>query len=86
MALATDCNPGTCYTSSMPFVIALAVRELRMTPAEALYAATAGSARTLGLRGRIAVADSADLTVLDAPSYLHLAYRPGVPLASALAL
>jgi len=86
VALATDCNPGTCFTSSMPFVIALAVRELRMTPAEALYAATAGSARTLGLRGRIAVGEPADLTVLDAPSYLHLAYRPGVPLASALAL
>ena len=84
VALATDCNPGTCYTSSMPFVIALAVRELRMTPAEALYAATAGSARTLGLRGRIAVGEPADLTVLDAPSYLHLAYRPGVPLASTL--
>ena len=84
VALATDCNPGTCFTSSMPFVIALAVRELRMTPAEALYAATAGSARTLGLHGRIAVGEPADLTVLDAPSHLHLAYRPGVPLASAL--
>jgi imidazolonepropionase len=84
VALATDCNPGTCFTSSMPFVIALAVRELRMTPAEALYAATAGSARTLGRHGRIAVGEPADLTVLDAPSYLHLAYRPGVPLASAL--
>ncbi len=84
VALATDCNPGTCFTSSMPFVIALAVRELRMTPAEALYAATAGSAQTLGLPGRIAVGERADLTVLDAPSHLHLAYRPGVPLASTL--
>ena len=84
VALATDCNPGTCYTSSMPFVIALAVRELRMTPGEALYAATAGSAATLGLRGRIAVGEPADLALLDAPSHVHLAYRPGVPLASAL--
>ena len=84
VALATDCNPGTCFTSSMPFVIALAVRELRMTPAQALYAATAGSARTLGLTGRLAVGEPADLAVLDAPSHVHLAYRPGVPLARAL--
>ncbi len=68
----------------MPFVIALAVRELRMTPAEALYAATAGSAATLGARGRIAVGEPAELTVLDAPSHVHLAYRPGVSIASAL--
>ena len=81
---ASDCNPGTSYTSSMPFVIALAVRELRMTPAQALYAATAGSARTLGLTGRLAVGEPADLAVLDAPSHLHLAYRPGVPLTRAL--
>jgi len=84
VALATDCNPGTCFTSSMPFVIALAVRELRMTPAEALYAATAGSAATLGARGRIAVGEPAELTVLDAPSHVHLAYRPGVSIASVL--
>ena len=79
IALATDCNPGTCYSSSMPFVIALAVRELGLTPAEALYAATAGGARALRRTdvGRIAVGLRADLTVLDAPSYLHLAYRPG---------
>jgi imidazolonepropionase len=86
VALATDCNPGTCFTSSMPFVIALAVRETGMTPAEALWAATAGSARSL-LRddvGTIAPGARADLAVLDAPSYLHLAYRPGVPLARAL--
>src|SRR5439155_9539123 len=47
LALASDCNPGTCYSSSMPFMIALAVREMGLTPAEALYAATAGSARSL---------------------------------------
>jgi imidazolonepropionase len=82
VALATDCNPGSSYTSSMPFCIALAVREMRMTPAEAIAAATAGGA--LALRrddiGRLRVGLRADLIVLDAPSYLHLAYRPGVPL------
>lgn len=88
VALATDCNPGTCFTSSMPFVIALAVREMGMTPAEALWAATAGSARSL-LRedvGTVAAGSRADLVVLDAPSYAHLAYRPGVPLAHTLEL
>lgn len=86
VALATDCNPGTSYTSSMPFVIALAVREMGMTPGEAVWAATAGAARSLRREdvGRIAVGGPADLAVLAAPSHLHLAYRPGVPLARAL--
>jgi imidazolonepropionase len=86
VALATDCNPGSCYTSSMPFCIALAVREMGMTPAEAVWAATAGGAAALdrGDVGRLGVGARADLTVLDAPSYRHLAYRPGVPLARAL--
>jgi imidazolonepropionase len=86
VALATDCNPGTSYTSSMPFVIALAVRELRMTPDEAVWAATAGGARALRRDdvGRIAPGARADLAVLDAPSRLHLAYRPGVPIARTL--
>ena len=84
VALATDCNPGSSYTSSMPFCIALAVRDMRMTPAEAVHAATAGSARALRRDdiGRLTVGARADLTVLDAPSHLHLAYRPGVPLIS----
>ncbi len=86
VALASDCNPGTCYTSSMPFVIALAVRELGMTPAEAVHAATAAAARSLGLDRRVAVGCPAELAVLDAPSHLHLAYRPGVPIARALEL
>ena len=88
VALATDCNPGTSYTSSMPFVIALAVRELGMTPGEALWAATAGGARALRRDdiGRIAPGSRADLTVLDAPSHVHLAYRPGVPIARVLEL
>jgi imidazolonepropionase len=88
IALATDCNPGTCYSSSMPFVIALAVREMGLTPAQALYAATAGSAQALRRTdiGRIVVGSRADFAVLEAPSYIHLAYRPGVPIARALEL
>jgi imidazolonepropionase len=82
VALATDCNPGSSFTSSMAFCIALAVREMRMTPAEAVEAATAGGADALRRSdiGRIAVGARADLVVLDAPSYVHLAYRPGTPL------
>ena len=81
VAIATDCNPGSCFTSSMPFCIALAVREMAMTPAEALWSATAGGARALGRTdvGRLSLGSAADLAVLDAPSYVHLAYRPGVP-------
>jgi imidazolonepropionase len=86
VALATDCNPGSCYTSSMPFCVALAVREMSMTPAEAVWAATAGGAAALRRTdvGHLGVGARADLTVLDAPSYRHLAYRPGVPLAHPL--
>jgi imidazolonepropionase len=88
VALATDCNPGTCYSSSMPFVIALAVREMGLTPGQAVYAATAGSAKSLRRTdiGRIEVGAKADLTVLDAPSHVHLSYRAGVPIARALDL
>ena len=82
VALASDCNPGSCYSSSMPLCIALAVREMGMSPGEALHAATAGGARALARTdvGRLTVGAAADLVVLDAPSFLHLAYRPGVPL------
>ncbi|MFF5291234.1 imidazolonepropionase [Paractinoplanes globisporus] len=82
VALATDCNPGSSYTSSMPFCIALAVREMKMTPTEAVHAATAGGARALRRDdvGVLRAGARADLIVLDAPSHLHLAYRPGVPL------
>ena len=68
----------------MPFVIALAVRELRMTTAEALWAATAGGAEALRRTdvGTLAVGSRADLVVLDAPSYVHLAYRPGSNLVA----
>jgi imidazolonepropionase len=82
IALATDCNPGSSYTSSMAFCIALAVREMRLAPGEAIHAATAGGARALRRDdiGHLNVGGQADLVILDAPSALHLAYRPGVPL------
>ena len=84
VALATDCNPGSGYSSSMPFVVALAVREMRMSPAEALWSATAGGAAALRRDdvGHLRVGARADLAVLDAPSHTYLAYRPGVPLVS----
>lgn len=84
VALAADCNPGTSYTTSIPLCIALAVRELHMTPDEALWAATAGGARALRRDdvGVIAPGKRADLAFLDAPSHIHFAYRPGVPLVS----
>jgi imidazolonepropionase len=86
VALATDCNPGSCFTSSMPFCIALAVREMGMSPAEALWSATAGGARALRRHdvGHLRAGARPDMCVLDAPSYRHLAYRPGVPIASTL--
>jgi imidazolonepropionase len=84
VALATDCNPGSSYTSSMPFCLALAVREMRMTPDEALWAATAGGARALRRDdvGLLAPGARADLVLLAAPSPIHLAYRPGVNLVA----
>jgi len=85
VAIATNCNPGSSYTTSMSFCIALAVRDLRMTIEEALLAATAGGARSLRRDelGRLAPGARADALLLDAPSYTHLVYRPGVPLVSA---
>ena len=84
VAIATDCNPGTSYTSSMPFCIALAVREMGLTPTEALAAATTGGAASLRRTdvGHLRPGARADLVILDAPSHLHLAYRPGVPLVA----
>ncbi|KOU09290.1 imidazolonepropionase [Streptomyces sp. NRRL F-5755] len=84
VALSTDCNPGSSFTSSMPFCIALAVRDMRMTPDEAVWSATAGGAAALRRTdiGRLTPGTRADLTLLDAPSHVHLAYRPGVPLVS----
>jgi imidazolonepropionase len=84
VALATDCNPGTAYTTSMPFAVALAVREMGMTPAEAVWSATAGGGAALRRPdvGMLRPGARADLALLDAPSHVHLAYRPGVPLVT----
>jgi imidazolonepropionase len=84
VALATDCNPGSSYTTSMPFCIALAIREMGFSPEQALWSATMGGANALRRKdvGALAVGQSADLVVLNAPSYLHLGYRPGVDLVS----
>ncbi|WP_052664129.1 imidazolonepropionase [Nitriliruptor alkaliphilus] len=81
VALATDCNPGSSFTTSLPFCIALAVREYGMTPTEAVAAATLGGAAALRRSdvGRLTVGSRADLNVLEG-SHIDLAYRPGVPL------
>jgi imidazolonepropionase len=82
VAIATNCNPGSSYTTSMSFCIALAVRDMHMTPDEAVAAATSGGAAALRRDdvGRVASGCRADLVILDAPSYTHLVYRPGMPL------
>ena len=82
VALASDCNPGSSFTSSIPLMVALAVREMGMTPGEAVWAATAGGARALRRDdvGIVAPGARGDLVLLDAPTRVHLAYRPGVPL------
>jgi imidazolonepropionase len=82
VAIATNCNPGSSYTTSMSFCLALAVRECAMTIDEALVAATVGGAAALRRAdiGRLAPGSRADLAVLDAPSYTHLVYRPGEAL------
>ena len=82
VALATNCNPGSSFTTSMAFCIAIAVREMGMTPTEALWSATKGGAQSLGSPelGMIAAGSPAHLVELDAPNHIHLAYRPGVNL------
>lgn len=82
VALATNCNPGSSYTSSMAFCIAIAVRDMGMTPAEALWSATMGGAISLGTPdlGNLEVGSRAHMVELDAPNHIHLAYRPGVNL------
>ncbi|GLU49416.1 imidazolonepropionase [Nocardiopsis ansamitocini] len=86
VALAGDCNPGSCFTSSIAFCIALAVRETGMTPDEALWAATAGGAAALRRSdvGALRVGARADMVLLDAPDPVYLAYRPGVPQVAAV--
>jgi imidazolonepropionase len=85
VALATNCNPGSSNTTSMPFCIALAVREAGLTIEEALQAATLGGAKALARDdvGCLTPGARADAVVLAAPSYAHLVYRPGVPLVAA---
>lgn len=85
VAIATNCNPGSSYTTAMAFCIALAVRDMGMTIEEALAAATAGGAQALRRDdvGRLCPGARADAVVLDCPSYTHLVYRPGVPLVAA---
>jgi imidazolonepropionase len=85
VAIATNCNPGSSYTTSMAFCLALAVRDMRMTADEALQAATLGGARALRRTdvGRLSPGARADAAILDAPSHSHLVYRPGVPLVAA---
>jgi len=80
LAIASDCNPGSSYTNNMQFIIALAVRECFFTPEQALWSATAGGAKALRLSdvGVLKVGANADLLLLNSPSYIHLAYRPGV--------
>lgn len=84
VALATDCNPGTSFITSMPWVIATAVREMYFSPAQALHAATFGGAQALRRSdiGHLGIGARADFVILDAPSYEYLAYRPGAQLIS----
>ncbi|MBL3698515.1 imidazolonepropionase [Leucobacter luti] len=99
VAIASNCNPGTSYTSSMAFCVATAVLQMRLTVPEAVRAATLGGAIALGMHedgwldprgvaqprvGVIAPGARADLQLLDAPAATHLAYRPGMPLTSAV--
>lgn len=84
VAIATDCNPGSSFTTSMPFCIALAVREMNLSPDQALWAATKGGAAALrNDKGSLNPGVDADFVVLDAPNHIHLAYRPGVQLVEA---
>jgi imidazolonepropionase len=82
VALAADCNPGSSYTTNMSLMIALAVREMFMSPEQALWSATKGGAQALRRNdvGHLSVGAKADFVILKESSYIHLAYRPGVNL------
>jgi imidazolonepropionase len=84
VALATDCNPGSSFTTSMAFCLAVAVRDMHFTPSQALAAATAGGAAALRRTdvGGLRIGQRANLAVLNAPSFVHLMYRPGVDLVA----
>ena len=82
VALASDCNPGSSYTTNMPFIIAVAVREMHFSPEQALWSATMGGAKALRREdiGHLFEGARANFSILNADSYIHLAYRPGVNL------
>ena len=82
VALASDCNPGSSYTTSMAFIIAIAVREMHFSPEQAIWSATMGGAKALRRTdiGHLVEGARADFQILNAPSYIHVAYRPGVNL------
>lgn len=82
VALASDCNPGSSYTTSMAFIIAIAVREMHFSPEQAIWSATMGGAKALRRPdiGHLVEGARADFQILNAPSYIHVAYRPGVNL------
>lgn len=82
VALASDCNPGSSYTTNMPLMIALAVREMFMSPEQALWSATMGGAKALRRSdvGHLGAGAQANFSILSSPDYIHLAYRPGVQL------
>ncbi len=82
VALASDCNPGSSYTTNMPFIIAVAVREMHFSPEQALWSATMGGAKALRREdiGHLYEGARANFSILNADSYIHLAYRPGVQL------
>ena len=86
VALASDCNPGSSYTTSIPLAISLAVLNMNMTCDEALWSATAGGAAALRRTdiGALRVGAQADFALLNSPSHIHLAYRPGVKLVDAV--
>ena len=86
VALASDCNPGSSYTTSMPLVISLAVLKMNMTCDEAVWSATAGGAAALRRNdiGNLAVGSHADFAVLNSRSHIHLAYRPGAKIIDAV--
>ena len=82
VALASDCNPGSSYTTSMAFIMAVAVREMHFSPEQALWSATMGGAKALRRDdiGHLFEGARANFSILKADSYIHLAYRPGVQL------
>jgi len=82
VALASDCNPGSSYTTSMAFIMAIAVREMHFSPEQALWSATMGGAKALRRDdiGHLFEGARANFSILKADSYIHLAYRPGVQL------